>query len=243
MRRREARWMVELPILLELGKRRFDLVTEDVSHGGLFLRFDEPLPLRTLVKVSLLLPPRSSAFQTSARVCHNLPAVRGIDAAGLGLELFGLGADDRRRWDAFISHVRDKYPESAERRAILAQGKGVDPMVRRHASHVLVLAIHLRSLEDLAILLRRDVSARKLFVATSAHAEIGDRIGLWIVHPHTEDVFELSATVKRRVSDGTLGGLQLDLGDLTDDRVQRMEEFAFDAVEPLFDDPHVEPET
>lgn len=101
-----------------------------------------------------------------------------------------------------------------------------------------MLALHLRSLADLVLLLKRDFSARKLF----AQAEIGDRVGLWIIHPHTDDVFELSGTVKRRVSDGSLGGLQLDLADLSDDRIQRLEEFTFDAVEPLFDEPHVEPE-
>lgn len=234
--------MVEVPILLEVGKKLFDLVTEDVSHSGLFVRVPEPLTLRSLVKVSLLLPPLGAAFRASARVCHNVPAVRGSDDAGAGLQLFGLGADDTRRWDAFIDLVRARYPESAERRAILAEGVGIDPIVKRDPSYSLVLALHLRSLADLVLLLKRDVSARKLFVATSAQPEIGDRVGLWIVHPHTDDVFELSGTVKRRVSDGSLGGLQLDLADLSDDRIQRLEEFTFDAVEPLFDDPHVEPE-
>jgi hypothetical protein len=242
MRRREARWMVEVPILLEVGKKLFDLLTEDVSHSGLFVRLEEPLALRTLVKVSLLLPPRGAAFKANARVCHNLPAVRGGDEAGVGLELFGLGSDDTRRWDAFIALVRERYPGSAEHRAILARGVGIDPVVKRDPEYVLVLAIHLRSLEDLVLMLKRDISARKLFVVTPARAEIGDRIGLWIVHPHTDDVFELSATVKRRVSDGTLGGLLLDLSDLTNDRIQRLEEFTFDAVEPLFDDPRVDPE-
>ncbi len=234
--------MVEIPILLEVGKKLLDLVTEDVSHSGLFVRVSEPLALRTLVKVSLLLPPRSAAFKANARVCHNLPAIRGSDEAGVGLELFGLGADDQRRWDGFIALVRERYPESAERRAILAEGFDIDPIVKRDPSYVLVLAISLRSIEDLALMVKRDIGARKLFVATSARAEIGDRLGLWIIHPHTDDVFELSATVKRRVSDGSLGGLLLDLTDLTDERIQRLEEFTFDALEPLFDEPHVDPE-
>lgn len=89
--------MVEVPILLEVGKRLFDLVTEAVSHSGLCLRVPEPLTLRQLVRVSLLLPPLGAVFRASARVCHNVPAVRGGDDAGAGLQLFGLGADDTRR--------------------------------------------------------------------------------------------------------------------------------------------------
>ena len=236
MRRKDVRYMIEVPLLVELGKQRLELSTEDVSHGGVFFRTETPLPLQTLVNVEIVLPPRSQHFRATARVVHNVPSVSGIQQAGAGLEFYGIGSEVRKRWDSFVSHVREHYPESAERATILVTGEFVKPMVRRNAEHAHVLALHLRSLADLVTMLRRDLRERRLFVMTNVQAERGELIGLWVVHPHTEDIFELEGRVARRVSDGGLGGLALTLEGLTDERLARLEEFTYDAMEPLFDE-------
>ncbi len=232
--------MVAVPVLLEIGKRRVERVTEDVSDGGLFVRVDEAIPLRTLVKVELLLPPHGSQFSATGRIVHHMPAVRGVQEAGVGIEFYGIGADVRRRWESFVNFVREHFPESSERAAILANAEDVKPLFKRNPEHVHVLSVHLRSLEDLVTLIRRDIRDRRMFVLTDIPASPDDAIGVWITHPHTGDVFEIDARVERRVLDGGLQGLRLQL-DLTSERAARLEEFAYDAMEPLFDEEDVEP--
>ncbi len=231
--------MIAVPLLIEVGKLRFERVTEDVSDGGLFVRVDEPLALRTLVRVELMLPPHGSQFSATGRIVHHVPAVRGIQDAGVGIEFYGIGADVRGRWEKFVNFVREHFPESSERAAILANAEGVKPLFKRNAEHVQVLSVHLRSLEDLVTLLRRDIRDRRMFVLTPIAASPGDLLGLWITHPHTGDVFEIEARVERRVVDGGLHGLRLQL-ELSNERATRLEEFAYDAMEPLFDEEDVE---
>lgn len=240
MRRRDVRYMVAVPLLLHVGRNATELITEDVGHGGLFLRVEEELPLNHLVRVEMLLPPHADRFEANGKVVHRVPAAAGDRAPGIGVQFYGLGAEPQRRWDTFVAFVRERFPEASERVARLTPAEKVQPLFWRNQRHTAVFRLHLRALPDLVTMFERDVKRRRLFVLSEVQAYPNDEVGVIVVHPHSGDVFELSARVLRVVRDHGVGGLLLELLDVDADREARFEEFVYDAIAPLFDDEDVE---
>ncbi len=238
MRRVDKRYMVAVPLLLEVGKRTVELVTEDISHGGLFLRTELEATLRQLVRVEMLLPPHADRFEAAGKIVHRVPAVQGDRAAGVGIQFYGLGNDPRARWATFVAFVRERFPESSERSVTLATANAVTPLYRRTHSEVFALQVHVATLSDLVTLFRRDVRQRRMFVLFDKQCYVGDEVCLLVVHPHTQDVFELRGRVSRCVRDGGIGGIEIAL-DLDQERTMRFEEFVYDAIAPFFDDEEV----
>ncbi len=230
--------MVALPLLLDVGRQVHELVTEDVSHGGLFLRTELELGLRQLVRVSMLLPPHADHFEAAGKIVHQLPHVQGDRGGGIGIQFYGLGSDARARWATFIASVRE-FPEANERSASLASAAPVTPLFVRGKSCAFWLKIHVATLTDLITLFRRDITRKRMFVLTERPCFVGDLVGLWVVHPHTDDVFELAGRVARCVRDHGVGGIDLALLDIDHERMLRFEEFVYDAIAPYFDDEEV----
>jgi hypothetical protein len=113
--RRAPRSACQLPATLRRGKRLLEVVTEDVSFGGLFLRVDPPPAVMQLVEIQMALPPRERHVRLHGMVVHVL--LRGHDterASGIGVELRGLSGDARATWDAFVRYVQSE-PSAADR--------------------------------------------------------------------------------------------------------------------------------
>jgi hypothetical protein len=92
--RREAR--VDARVVVEIQKKRSSVMVEtsDVSFRGLFVRTQEPLPLRALVRLRVALPSRM--LEAHAMVVHV------VDGGGAGLQFWGLSGADRAAWDDFV---------------------------------------------------------------------------------------------------------------------------------------------
>jgi len=231
--------MVGVPLMLDVGRRAVELVTEDVSHGGLFLRTELDISLRQLVRVEMLLPPHADRFDAAGKIVHRVPAVQGDRAAGIGIQFYGLGAEARARWATFVGFVRERFPASSERGVALATASPVTPLYRRTHSEAFALHVRVATLSDLVTLFRRDVRRRRMFVLFDKQCWVGDEVCLLIVHPHTDDVFELRGRVTRCVRDHGIGGIDLALYEMDQERMLRFEEFVYDAIAPFFDDEEV----
>jgi hypothetical protein len=156
--------------------------------------------------------------------------------AGVGIQFYGLGTDAREKWAELISHVRQTCPEAEIGAANLCQGTAIEPLVRRDATHVKTLRIVAERLPDLVALQQRASDEREVFIMSNTQLFVDDPIGLEVVHPHSEDVFELSAKVVRCVRDGDVMGFKAKLLKFDEERAKRFEEFVFDALTPMFDD-------
>lgn len=235
-RRRDKRFLVSLPVLLHVGRSSEEAITVDVGHGGLFLSTTVAAPLRQLVRVELLLPPRDELFSATGKLVHRVDEGSRDRIPGVGIQFYGLGSEAREQWDAFIASVRASHPEAEVGPANLCHASVVEPTHRRNPAHVRTLRVAAERLPDLVALEQRAASEGHVFVLTDTQLYVDDAIGLQIVHPHTDDVFELDAKVVRCVRDGDVHGVEAILVGFDADRARRFEEFVFDALAPFFDE-------
>ncbi len=253
VRRRDVRYMVALPVLLVLPHRRIQAEAVDVAHGGMFVltpeqlitgpAAEDALVVGRLIRVEMALPTLTNIFCASAKLVHRRPALARDERRGAGVQFYGLGRENQARWDAFIEYVRMQYPGSEERSATLATAEPVDASYLRTSAQVGTLRVEVRHVRDLLTMLRRDLKSQRIFLTSRAKAFIGDELAINVVHPLTEDVFELRGQVRRIVDDGGLRGLELDLLACDAARCERFEEFIYDAMAPMFDDELIEPES
>lgn len=235
-RRRDKRFGIDLPAVLHSGRTHAQARTVDVGHGGVFLATDLEIPLRQLVKVQMFLPPEDAAFEAAGKLVHRVDVASTNRAAGFGVQFYGLGREARDLWDQFIAHVRVRQPEVAPLSVHLCHAERIEPIYRRDDRHALVLRVHAERLPDMVALYERVVKERRMFVLYEGNAFVDDPVGLQVVHPYTDDVFELEGKVVRVVRDASLCALDLTLSSLDEDRLARFDEFLYDAIAPMFDD-------
>lgn len=105
--RRDLRYRAQLVTTLTLGHDTREIVTDDVSFRGAYLRTDLVTGPRKLVRVSFLLPDHHEV-SGHAMVVHAQQPGEDADGvmrqAGIGIEFFG-EIRGRARWDAFIQEL------------------------------------------------------------------------------------------------------------------------------------------
>jgi hypothetical protein len=110
--RREARVDVRVPVVVFRGKKAVPLETSDVSFKGLFIRTTDPPALRSLVRLKVALFDRE--FEAHAMAVH---VVTEGEAAGVGLQFWGLSGPDRTAWDDFVRGLVQVRRASAKAKA------------------------------------------------------------------------------------------------------------------------------
>lgn len=103
--RREARVEARVKVLIVRGRTTIPLETADVSFKGLFLCTDEPPPLRSLMRLRVVLPLREiEAHAMAVHVASSADASEGR-TAGVGVQFWGLAGPDRIAWDDFVREL------------------------------------------------------------------------------------------------------------------------------------------
>lgn len=227
---------IALPIALRAGRRRLALETADVGMGGLFVVTSEELALRQLVRIELVLPSDGRPFAAMGWLVHRESGAG--HPAGVGVQFYGLGKDEQRRWDAFVDRVRGGAPAAPPLLDVarLPRGRHVPRRFTRDAAHAAVVRVEFPSDDDLRTALLRDVPRGAIFFLSDAELAVGDRVGLELVHTATGDVFEIEGRVRRRVTDDPVRGLEVKLA-VDDERRARFAEFVLDPLDPPDDAP------
>lgn len=225
-RRRHQRYAFNATADLVRGKRVQQLYTHDVSFSGLFLRTDDPPPLRELVKIRFELPSDGQPIDLLGMAVHRVPP-GGPRQSGIGILLYGLDPKVRGRWERFVQEVRaGRY------------GKGptddlpLEPQPEATKDYRPELRVQVPNAAALEILRDRDLARACTFVSTEVYFEPGTPVIIIFVHPESGRAFEMSAHVKKQIVRPGLRGLALDL-----DGVDQALRDAFDAF--VVDDVHV----
>lgn len=103
--RREGRIDAKVSVALVRGRSTFELETQDVSFKGLFLRTQDPPPVRSLVRLRVDLPKRK--IEAHAMTVH-------ASESGVGLQFWGLAGPDRTAWDDFVRDLTESRRASAK---------------------------------------------------------------------------------------------------------------------------------
>ncbi|MDP2307457.1 MAG: PilZ domain-containing protein [Pseudomonadota bacterium] len=221
--RRFGRWPIRIPAVLIVGRKQLDVLTEDVSRSGLRVQTDAPPGERQLVQLRLALPPEGLLATLCGITAH---AVKpgATRAPGVGVQLYGNGPDVLARWEQFLRYVELKHVDAQAAGASGGESPGhasappaADPIRRRFERVHAVLEVRFRSVDELLPLLTRDASKGGLFVTTEHPREVGEELGLEVVHPATQATFPLRGVVRRVVRDRALGmGMGLEFLDVDD---------------------------
>jgi hypothetical protein len=220
-----------------------------VSFEGVFVETEAPTPtvpeptarhrakrppalsLGALVRLTLSIPGHPTPLEVAAVVVHTL---HRRNRHGAGLKFYALGRDAQTIWDRFITRLRDEMPPMTGRAVALPRGEHFEPKLYRSAHQVACLRIYVRSVAELYALAEAGIDT--MFVLSDEPVRVGDELGLQLVHPDSEDIFELSAFVTRAVDDGGVRGLEVEFLDLDAERKARLREFIDDGLEALFDE-------
>ena len=246
--RREPRYPVALPAALTAAGAFTDCVTSDVSFEGVFVETDRAslagspesgppssrpraLKLGELVRLTLLVPPQASALEVTGVVVHMERRGTGL---GAGLRFYGMGGPARAQWDRFIGGLRDQFPRMTGRAVRLPRGEHFEPKLYRNEHQRAVLRVYVRSVAELYAMTEPEVD--HMFVLTDEPLGVGAELGLQLVHPDSDDIFELEAFVTRVVDQQGVRGLDTEFLDLDAEKKQRLREFIDDGLEALFDE-------
>ncbi|HUH03035.1 MAG TPA: PilZ domain-containing protein [Kofleriaceae bacterium] len=229
--RREPRFRLQIPVQLRLGKQIIDLVTEDVSFSGMFLRTDQPPPQRGLVKVDVPVDGELQPIPLVAMVVHSIsPSPDSRRIPGAGLQLYGVGGEVRDRWARFILSLRQRHQDAASRPVrveVSSVTPPVEPINRRHVRFAAVLAVRSKTLDELVTTYTRDISQGGTFLTTDVPLIAGDDLYLELIHPESGNAFGLQCIVKRKVRDG----VGVEFSDLDEQRRELFWRF----VEPVIE--------
>ena len=232
-----------MPVLLKVGARSAERVTRDVSFDGLFVvtepgpRGASELPLlapRQLVTLTFLLSGEGVAFTVSAAVVR---VERSSAVEGAALRFYGIGRDARRAWDDFVRALGGQA-EDMPRGSQAPLGQRFEPLLYRNAHQVAMIRVYFSSVSQIYSLL--DAPESRMFIRVDDPLPLGSEIGLQLIHPDSDDVFEMSAFVVRSVNQHGVSGMGVEILDLDEARSERLKEFVEDGLEVLFDEPEVD---
>ena len=181
---REApRVAVTLDVFLQTVDGDVPCETRDASYDGVFIVRQKPLPLRKLIRFRTRLPESGDELQMLGLVAHTVnrtdAAEKGSDP-GMGIQLFSLGSDTRRRWRKFIDDLYQKNPEA--RRSIEEKRR---PKIR----------VRIPNLQMLTRFRTVDLPKQELFVRTPDLHPEQTAVDCVVTHPETGDEFVLDAEV------------------------------------------------
>lgn len=241
--RREPRYRLRIPVILRLGREATELMTEDVSFSGMFVRTDAPPPERGLIKIDIPVPGEVAPLPLTAMVVHRIePTPSNGRIPGAGLQLYGVGSDIRDKWARYILSLRDQDANAASKPVAVEAGNSApdpqpseperEPIDRRHVRYSAVLIARAKTLDELVTMYTRDISQGGTFLTTNVAVAAGDALRLELIHPDTGEAFDLACIVRRRVRDG----LGVEFTDLDEAKREAFWQFVEPVVELNEDD-------
>jgi hypothetical protein len=204
-RRREPRYLARITARITRQGEQVDLVTDNVSFRGLFLRTDAPPGLRQLIRVGLVLP-SGLVVSAHAMVVHVRKPGDGGGVPGAGLQFWG-AMQHSDEWQQFVRSLaaeQKNAPKPAPK-----QPPPIDK-VRRSSQRVkLTLEVVLGGDPTVT----RDVSETGMAIRTEAAADVGARLTL--VVRGGQRAYPIEVIVRRKIDEPGFRGLGVEFADLT----------------------------
>ncbi len=188
-----------------------ELLTNDVSFRGVFLRTDAPPALRQLVRVTLVLPD-ATEVAAHAMVVH---VVQKADerVPGAGLQFWG-PVSNPKAWDQFVHELK------AKEKAGFPSSRATDKVRRSSERFKLQIDVIL----DGQTAKTRDLSYTGLAVATELAMPVGARARLQLLANGEEPLF-VDVVVRRKIEEPRFKGLGLEFVDVSEDARKALVDF------------------
>jgi hypothetical protein len=193
--RRYTRYRIRTEVVVRYGGLPRDLCTEDISYGGMFVATDVPAPVRDLIRIEV--PGVRTRTGEPLRLCAMVAHVVEPGAKrrpGMGLQLYGLGRDERVAWVSFVDKEAAAAPDRpvADSTPLILDGiagAGAEPAVRIIPDDV----------AELNELYSRLLTERTVIVASAIEVAPRELLRCDLVHPSSRRELSVPLTVLRQV--------------------------------------------
>ena len=221
--RREPRVACDFFFEVDTAGKGLRFQTRNASFSGVFLITDRPLPLRRLVRMDAVLDGVPIAML--GMVAHTINPADAAELskdAGMGVALFPLGPDARRRWREFVRSEYEKDPEAHA--ALIAT---VLPRLR----------VHLKNDKMKDQFFKHDYPSGSIFYRTPDLLEEGTRVVCEVKHPDTGKLAEVIATVTEVVEGARRKrGIRLEFEEMSEASTSRFDRFERGEASEAIDD-------
>ncbi|MBX3218727.1 MAG: PilZ domain-containing protein [Labilithrix sp.] len=203
--RREARYPARIVARVVRRGQAIELLTNDVSFRGVFLRTDAPPALRQLVKLELVLP-AGPVVSGHAMVVHATTRPEGTPKGegavpGVGLQFWG-PITHAREWEQFVHQLK------VRERVGMAAAKATDKVRRASERFKLSLDVVL----DGKTSMTRDVSESGMAIRTDLALPVGTRARIDM--RAGDSWMQFDVVVRRAIDERGFRGLGVELVDL-----------------------------
>jgi hypothetical protein len=203
-KRREPRFPARIVARVLRRGEHVELMTNDVSFRGAFLRTDAPPALRQLVKVAFVMP-GGELVAAHAMVVHVVPAGSGTIIPGAGVQFWG-PVQESKAWEKYV------YDLKVRERAGVASSRATDKVRRSSERFKLALEV----IVDGRRLSTRDVSETGMAIRSESAMPIGTRAHMQ-VHANGHPSIALDVIVRRRIEEPSFKGLGVEFVDVKPD--------------------------
>lgn len=186
--RRDPRINVELEILLRSPSGDEEHRTENISYRGVFIICEEPMPLRTLVRVQLKPDDGAAPVELLGLIAHRVTLAEATsrgEAPGMGVQLFAVDPAQRERWRSYVQARYEQDPRAKRELAQLTQ-----PYVK----------FSFNSPDQLKQAAIEHFSRGQVFIYSSNLYEAGTEVWFETQHPRAKTLFRVPAQVLRSVA-------------------------------------------
>ncbi len=202
-KRRELRYPARIVARVLRRGDNVELMTNDVSFRGAFLRTDSPPALRQLVKVALVVP-TGELVSAHAMVVHVVQPGNGNGNGipGVGVQFWG-PVQEAKAWEKYV------YDLKVRQRAGTASSRATDKVRRSSERFKLALEV----IVDGRRLSTRDLSKTGMAIRSESAMPVGTRAHLQ-VHANGHPSIALDVIVRRRIEEPGFKGLGVEFVDL-----------------------------
>lgn len=203
-KRRDIRYPARIVANIVRRNETLELLTNDVSYRGAFIRTDAPPTLRQLARITFVLPNGTTKVSAHGMVVRVVTRGEGGEASrvpGFGLQFWG-PIDQQKAWDEFI------YDLKMREKAGMPNARATDKVRRTSERFKMALDIALGG----ETMTTRDVSETGMAVRTSSTLPVGARTTLQIRRNHESIVVDV--VVRRRIEEKDFTGLGVEYVDV-----------------------------
>ena len=185
-RRRFARLDARLDVQFIYAEGFFELKTDDLSLGGMFISTEHLIPAGEKLRVVLHLPGPAPVVKAMCEVVRVVDEPGPGQAAGIGVRFLDMDEASRRAIGNFLAaRVSGRGDEEQER--------------RRHARVERQVKLRFLAEREVYTSYARDISAGGVFIHTAEPLPVGSEVLVSLVNPVTLQKIELAGRVVREV--------------------------------------------
>ena len=242
-RRNSSRIHLEIGVTVLENSGNRSLRAIDISERGMFIKTDDPAPVRRLIRLRVPVASDGQELHVLALVVHRVlptPGTLTMDSPpGMGIQLYGLGPLARKRWTEWVKNLTiDCATPNGEPPPVPLQRVDnpppIDSIKRMSVRHS--TSWDVKIIGDSGENTRTtNISAGGAFILTTQPHTEGDTLDLILVHPKTAEGFDISCQIVRNVAKPNRG-IGVRFVDMTDERSRELLEFIESAVAQIDDE-------